>query len=211
MIQAAGDNSPVTKDSKLISQTIAEDRTILQISAEIRPIEFVTMLQIDPICDSDAVAFLMPRFREIASQCIRDGLVQSVCTAVVPEPVRYQESAIDILTELETICQVSVKGNRQIVGFEGMERDVDLVQSRGGKKHFLPLGKQGAVGGENYPEAVAVGKFQKSTQFWVAERFSHQMKIQEVRVGPQFGQKYLQIFLCHGPLLPSGAGAESAA
>ena len=131
MVKTAGDHRTITKDADLITQTVAKYMDAVILGIQIRPIEFVTMLQIDPICDPDAVAFLMPGFGEIASQCIRDGLVQLVCTAIVPKPVRYQESAIDILAELEAICQVSFKGNRQIVSFKSMKRNVDLVKGRG--------------------------------------------------------------------------------
>ena len=75
MVKTAGDHRTITKDADLITQTVAKYMSAVILGIQIRPVEFVTMLQIDPICDSDAVAFLMPRFREIASQCIRDGLV----------------------------------------------------------------------------------------------------------------------------------------
>ena len=72
-------------------------------------------------------------------ELFQDFLIHLVLATFIPESVDYDFVSFCHLTEPEAISEVVLKGNGQIVGFEGMERDVDLMQGRGGKKQLLFL------------------------------------------------------------------------
>lgn len=52
-----------------------------------------------------------------------------------------------------------------------------------------------SVGGQDHLKSMLTGQFQKLFQFGVTERFSHQVKIQVIAPGTQFGQKKGKFFL----------------
>ena len=64
MIQAAGDDRTVTENTDLISQAIAEDPIASILRGKIRPVEFVTVFQKDPVADGSAFPTLNPGLGE---------------------------------------------------------------------------------------------------------------------------------------------------
>ena len=129
---------------------------------------------------------------------------------IVPQPVGNQLAALRGLAKFKTALQVGFEGYRQIVGFESMKGNIDLVQSGGGKQHILHPRQQGAVGGQNHLEAVAVGQLQKGSQAGMTQGFSHQMKVEVIRVGPELGQENAHIVFRHGPLRTGCSGTKGA-
>ena len=92
-----------------------------------------------------------------------------------------------------------------------MEGNIDLVQGRGAKKQRLLLRKQGAVGGENYFEALFSGNLEKFPQVGMQQRLPHQMKVQKIRKGAQLGKQPGEFLHRHGMLFPVGSRAEGTA
>ena len=72
-------------------------------------------------------------------ELFQDFLIHLVLATFIPKTVDYDFASFCHLTEPEAISEVVLKGNGQIVGLKGMERDVDLMQGRGGKKQLLFL------------------------------------------------------------------------
>ena len=105
----------------------------------------------------------------------------------------------------------SPKRDIQIIGLEGVEGDVDLVQSRSVQQDFPLATQQRSVGGENDPESKRLRKLEKPGKGPVAQRLSHEMKVQKVGVGAQLGKNPAKFLLRKLPWLPLGTGTEAAA
>ena len=160
VIQSAGDYSSVAENTYLITKAVAEDPVTLIRRGKIRPIEFVTGLQIDPLSDPDPAAFLRPLSGKIAAEGTRDGVVQFVQSALIPQTVGDQKFTFCGFAEFEAIPKILLKIHRRIIGFESMKGYVDLMQVRTCQQHFLLLAQQGAVGGEDHSEAKLAGNTQ---------------------------------------------------
>ena len=59
------------------------------------------------------------------------------------------------------------------------------MQRRSVQQDILISFQQRSVGGENDPEAPLPCQIQKDPQFWMAQRLSHEMKIQIIGIGMQ--------------------------
>ena len=146
------------------------------------------MFQIDPVCDPCSFPYLHPRSGEGEVHGIEDlpvFLIQSTC---VPQPVGDQFLSLRSLTKIKASSQIFVKGHAQIVGFKGVQRNIDLMQGSRAQQHLLLFGEQCAVGGENHFKACICRHFQKSFQFRVAQWLTHHVKVQEIRPLLQPGQ-----------------------
>ncbi len=66
-----------------------------------------------------------------------------------------------------------------------MKGDIDLVQGRRGQKQLPPLGKQCAVGGDDYPKIQLLADGQNFLQLAVEQRLPHEMQVDKPAVGPQ--------------------------
>ena len=141
VIQAAGDDGAVAQDADLITHSIAEYPLAALRGGKIRPIEFVTVFQVDPLSNPGAVAFGDPFLWEMGLQGLDDLRVQRVRSAVIPKPIADDAFALSGGAKVSAALQIGLKGNGNIIGFERMERNIHFVQSRGGQQNFLLFGK----------------------------------------------------------------------
>ena len=87
-----------------------------------------------------AVAAFSSAFsREIRFHGIEDLTILGVFAAIVPESVDNQLLTGGSLAEGEAVRKIVREGNGQIIGFERVEGNIDLVQRGGCQKHFLLL------------------------------------------------------------------------
>ena len=84
------------------------------------------------------------------------------------------------------------------------------MQSGTSQQQFLLLFKHCAVGGQDHPESGFMCQFQKLTQLRVAQWFTHEMKVEKIRIWAQFRKQTGEFFLRHGSFFPLGAGTKSA-
>ena len=137
--------------------------------------------------------------------------VPLVCSAVVPEPVDHDFFPLRRLPEGDAALQILFKGHVQIVGLKSVEGDIDFVQPRGVQQDVPPGGKQGAVGGQNHLEARLMGHGEIVFQIRVAQGFTHEMEIQEIRKRAQLLKRQREMGSIHSPGTAVRPGAEGAA
>ena len=130
---------------------------------------------------------------------------------MVPQPVDHQRAALCRLAEGKASVQILRERDIQIIGLEGVEGDVDLVQSRSVQQDFPLAIQQCSIGGENNPEAEGLRKLQKPAKGPVAQRLAHEMKVQIIGVWAQLGKNPAEFLLRQLPWLPPGTGTEAAA
>ncbi len=158
VIKAAGNDCTVTQNADVVAHTIAENTLAVYICLQIRPLKLVRVFQIDLLPDANTPGFGYPRLGEVAVQHFNDFFVFRISAALIPKPVGYDHLALRLHTKTETAVQIVSKGNGQIVGFIGMEGDVDLVKSHRSAKTFCVSGEGDTVCGQNDPEARLLRK-----------------------------------------------------
>ena len=59
------------------------------------------------------------------------------------------------------------------------------MQRCGLEQHLLPLGKQGAVGGQAHAKPQLAGDGEKRIKLRMQQRLAHHMEIEILRIGPE--------------------------
>ena len=139
VVQAAGDGGAVAEDAQLVPEAVAEYLAAALRGSKVRPVEFVAVLQEEPVTDSDAPLGFLPGTGESPMHGIKNLLILFFQSTLVPETVDHQLFTCGCLTKGEAIGQVIFKGDCQVVCLEGMKGDVYLVQAWGGQKHIPML------------------------------------------------------------------------
>ena len=83
MIQAAGNDTAVAQNADLIPKTITEYLAVSLWCRQIRPVEFITVLQKNLFSDTDSFSFFLPGFWENSSQCFKNLFIFLIGTAAL--------------------------------------------------------------------------------------------------------------------------------
>ena len=106
--------------------------------------------------------------------------------------------------------QIVFKADSTVIGFKGMQGDIDLVQPGRSQQDVLLLAQQGAVGGEDHPEAGISRNFQIPLQPGMQQGFPHQVKIKIVAPGTQLWHQGEKLRFAKHPRRPVSSRAEAA-
>lgn len=153
VVQAAGHHSAVPKNAQLVPQAIAEVGGGILRCGQVRPVEFIPRLQKNPVAQGGTPSAGKPIAREAPVQRIQNLPVPFIRAAVVPKPVYHDFLTLCRLPECNAVRKIAFKGHSQVVGFKGVEGDIDFVQGWGVQKDILPGREQCAVGGQDDFEA----------------------------------------------------------
>ena len=85
------------------------------------------------------MALFRPLLREIPVHGFKNFCVLGIFATVVPKPVNNQLFTSGVRSKGETVIQILGKGNGKVIGFKGMEGDIDLMKGRGAQQHLLLL------------------------------------------------------------------------
>lgn len=139
VVQAAGNHGTVAKHTDLIPQTIAENPVRAFLGGQVRPVKFVSVFQIDPVSQPGSSALCSPGLGEELLHGREDLLIFCIGTALIPKAVDGENVPLCCFAERKAAPEIFFKGDRQVVGFKGMQRDVYLMQGRGIKQQLLLL------------------------------------------------------------------------
>ena len=210
MVETAGHDRSVDEHADLVAQAVAEAALPPVGRVKIRPVELVVLREKDPLGELDAAGALLPGAGEVRFQQAEDLTVEALAAAAVPKP-QFADLACGGGPRGEGGTSVYIIFNRPaLVRFEGLQREIDLIQGGRGEKIFLPFCKQGAVCREDDAKALLMRDRKEASQRRVQQRLAHQMKIEILRLSPQLFHKRGKKLLTHEALLPRRPGAEGA-
>ena len=183
---------------------------------QIRPAEGLAPVQINPVGEALSAAYLGPGLRKGLGQQGKDAFVFPVFSGCIravqiPEAEVDEDAALRGLAgeggaSVDIIFQIS-----SLVGLEGLQGEVDLVQAGHGQQGLPCPVQEGAVGRQDDPEALFVRQGQETGQLRVQEGFAHQVKVEIFRPVAQAVQDRREFGLSHKMRGTSGFRAEGAA
>ena len=161
MVETAGDCGSVTENTQLITKTVAEYLLCALCGAEIRPVEFVAVFQKDPISKGDTSSDRLPWLWKHCFQHLQDLFVQQIRAALIPQTQNDDFLSFRGFGKGKTAADIVLKRNRQVIGFKGMEGNVDFMQGRGGQEGLTLLFEQSSVCGQDHTKTCFSRKVQK--------------------------------------------------
>ena len=212
MIEAAGDDGAVDKDTELVAQTVAELRAGF-VGAQVGPVELARALQIQVVAQKKAaVSHLRPVIACAGAQKVENFAVARVRAAVVPEAQRYDDaffrglfSKVPDLLKIGKLLLV-----RAVVALKAVERDADLVQAFGGKQLTGTLLEQRAVRRDADLHVPRFGEGEERRKLRVQQRLAHHVQIDVLHVPLEPREDKVEFLRAHRARRALCLGTEGA-
>ena len=169
MVKAAGHNSSVTEDTKLVFKAVAENFVAAVFSGKVRPVEFVAVIEVYAVADSGAHSLFVPWLREIVGHGLDYLIVFQVASAAVPKAVADDDFALCRFAEREALVEIIGKGHGEVVCLERVERNIHFVQPGRREQSVLQAAEESSVGGEDHFKVGFVGESKELLQMRVTQ------------------------------------------
>lgn len=132
------------------------------------------------------------------------------CRQIPEAQADQQPGGLGLPDKIENSRKIAGNGWVGIVLAEAVQGDVDLAQGRAGQQKSLPLGEQGAVGGQVDLEAMLLAEGEKIVKLRVQEGFAQHMQGKMVGVPLDLAEDGAEILGAHEGFCPVAPVAEAA-